>query len=67
MAWRAEALVLTQIKRESEAECAQFELGKLRDFDADPSGEIYRDEFSAAVFGFEGGGSWRGTRLWTWQ
>jgi hypothetical protein len=53
---RAEALVLAQATRESEAEYARFEQGTFREFDADPSGEMDRDEFKAFFSSFVGGG-----------
>ena len=52
----AEALVLAQAKRESEAEYAWFEQGTFRVFDADPNGEMDRDEFYAIFSSFVGGG-----------
>ena len=55
VARRAEALVLAQAKRDSEAKHAQFEQDTLRDFDAGPFGKIDRDELYAASSSFVGG------------
>jgi len=52
----AEALVLAQATRESEAEYARFERDTFREFDADPSGEMDRDEFYSFFSSFVGGG-----------
>ena len=52
----AEALVLAQSTRESEAEYAQFERDTFRESDADPSGEMDRDEFYSFFSSCVGGG-----------
>ena len=52
----AEALVLAQATCESEAEYARFERDSFREFDADPSGVMDRDEFYSFYSSFVCGG-----------